>query len=83
MFPNVPIFVFGLGEVELPDVGDQVDVELPIGEVAVRCTWLGTVSNGKELGRACKLMTAIADELRALEQERLDAWVTRRERRYP
>ena len=54
----VPIF-----QVEctcLPEVGDPVEIELPDG--AVTATWLGTVSSGKDLARAMRLMWAIAVE---------------------
>jgi hypothetical protein len=47
---------------EKPEIGDQVDVELP-GGVAVRATWLGSV-DGEDwtLTKACRLMCDIADE---------------------
>jgi hypothetical protein len=42
------------------EVGEPVEIETPAG--TIRATWLGTVTNGKELAEAMRLMWAIASE---------------------
>ena len=49
-------------DLEKGEVGEPVVIETPAGEI--KATWLGTVSNGKELAEAMRLMAAITDERR-------------------
>jgi hypothetical protein len=51
-----------LREIERGEVGEEVTIETPAG--TLKATWLGRVSNGKELARAMRLMCDIADEQR-------------------
>jgi len=53
----------GLVELEAGEVGEPVVMETPAG--SVRATWLGTVSNGKELAEAMRLMWDLAAEREA------------------
>lgn len=45
------------------EVGETVRILTPVG--TVRARWLGTVSNGRELAEAMRLMAAMEDERRA------------------
>jgi hypothetical protein len=56
--PELELVEFVEGE-----VGEPVEIETPAG--TIRATWLGTVSNGKELAEAMRLMQAIAAEREA------------------
>jgi hypothetical protein len=53
--PELELVEFVEGE-----VGEPVEIETSVG--TIRATWLGTVSNGKELAEAMHLMQAIAAE---------------------
>lgn len=57
-----------LDALDAPEVGDPADVALP-GRVAIRATWIGVVSNERELGDAMVLMAAICDEREAESAE--------------
>lgn len=52
-------------ELEAPEVGDPVDIE--VGALRIRATWLGTVGNAKELGQAMRLMAELEKERQANE----------------
>ena len=49
-----PVPEFELVEMEEGEIGEPVVIETPSGEK--KATWLGTVSNGKELAEAMRLM---------------------------
>ena len=53
-------------EIVKGEVGEPVHIETPQG--CFTATWLGTVSNGKELAEAMRLVCAIASE-RKVEAE--------------
>ena len=55
-----PIPILELVEFEEGEVGEPVEIETPAG--TIRATWLGTVSNGKELAEVMRLMQDIARE---------------------
>ena len=55
-----PIPELELEEFVEGEVGEPVEIETPAGNI--RATWLGTVSNGKELAEAMRLMWDIAAE---------------------
>ena len=55
-----PIPELELVELVEGEVGEPVEIEMPAG--TIRATWLGTVSNGKELAEAMRLMWDIARE---------------------
>ena len=55
-----PIPEFELVEIEKGEVGELVVIETPQG--CFTATWLGSVSNGKELAEAIRLMAAIDAE---------------------
>ena len=57
-----------LAELVEPEVGEPVGIELP-GGMTVRGTWLGRVSNGRELAEVMRLMWAIAAEREAQEAD--------------
>ncbi len=67
--PKEVAIVYTDKEVETPEVGDRVMVEFSPnphsgpwkGHVSFLATWLGTVSNGKELAEAMRLMGEIAE----------------------
>jgi hypothetical protein len=58
-----PILELDLEELTKGEVGEPVDIETPMGKI--RATWLGTVSNGKELAVAMKLMWELSTERKA------------------
>jgi molybdopterin-binding protein len=58
-----PITELDLVEIVEGEVGEPVEIETPTGTVTA--TWLGTVSNGKELSAAMKLMWDLAAEREA------------------
>ena len=49
-----------LVEIEEGEVGEPVVIETPAGEI--KATWLGSVSNNRELAEAVRLMAAIDAE---------------------
>jgi len=49
-----------LVDIERGEVGEPVHIQTPAG--TVKATWLGSVSNGKELARAMRLMIGIHSE---------------------
>ena len=55
-----PIPVLNLVEIAKGEVGETIHVETPQG--CFNATWLGTVSNGKELAEAMRLMADIERE---------------------
>ena len=55
-----PIPEFELVEIEAGEVGEPVENETQAG--TIRATWLGSVSDGKELAEAMRLMIALAIE---------------------
>ena len=54
---TMPVPVLELVEFEQGEVGEMVIIDTPTA--AVGATWLGTVSNGKELAEAMRLMEAM------------------------
>ncbi len=58
--PKLPVPILPLVEFEQGEVGEKVFVMTPT--VAVDATWLGTVSNGRELAEAMRLMEAMHQE---------------------
>jgi hypothetical protein len=67
VFPSIELV-----QVEAGEVGELVHIDTPSG--CFNATWLGTVSNGKELAEAMQLMIAIADEREGAEKCRLSRW---------
>jgi hypothetical protein len=57
---RLPVPELPMEEIEAPEVGDDVLIDTPL--VAMRATWLGKVSNGKELAEAMRLMAGIMAE---------------------
>ena len=55
-----PVPELQLASIEEGEVGEPVEIETAGG--MLRATWLGTVSNGKELANAMRLMAEIAEE---------------------
>ncbi len=58
--PTIPVPVLNLVEFKQGEVGEPVHIKTPAA--AVSATWLGTVSNGKELAKAMRLMEAMHQE---------------------
>lgn len=54
-------------EIEEPEIGEEIEISTPGGEFSA--TWLGSVSNGKELAAAMRLAAAICEE-RAIDDRR-------------
>jgi len=62
-----PIPELELEEFVEGEVGEPVEIETPVG--MLRATWLGTVSNGKDLAEAMRLMWDMAAEREAQTTE--------------